>query len=259
MIKKVTVIISFIWILLACNNMQENEDNDSGVPVGISDYGNMDKYIISGTVKDEEGNPVSNFTITLAYEYGDNQFGYIPVTNNSLGEYSFIGLHSWSNAQSECDIVIATSAHVEIVANVHPGNYERSLYWALKINNYPEVLNKKTMSVNMVLRKVVKNTTITGTIKNDDGSIVPKNQINLLDLVTSQYSQGPAYGVKTHTNNEFFFYNESTGEYKISNCLAGGNYLINLNVPNLYFIQQGITVTPGSTLVKNLVLSKGSE
>ena len=257
-LQKLLLLISLMFLFMACDNQQDDDgndtDDDSEVPVGIHDYGNSDNYTIRGTVKDEAGNPVTGFTVTVAYEYGDGPFEYIPVITNSLGEYSFINLPSWSDATGECDIAIASASDVEVSNNVHPGNYERVLYWALKSNNYPSILGLDTMEVDMILREVVVNTSITGNIKASDGSIVPKDQIHLLDLITSEYSQGPVYGVSQHTNNEFFTYNDSTGDYSISNCLAGGGYLMNINTTT-HGYSEVITVTPGTTLVHDIVLT----
>ncbi len=256
--KLLLLLISLMFLFMACDNQQDDDGNDDGndseAPVGINDSGNPDNYTISGTVKDEAGNPVTGFRVTVAYEFGDGPFQYIPVITNSLGEYSFIGLPSWSDATGEHDIALASASDVEVSNNVHPGNYERVLYWPLKSNNYPAILALDTMEVDMVLREVVANTSITGNISASGGSIVPKDQINLLDLITTEYTQGPVYGVSQHTNNEFFTYDESTGDYSIKNCLAGGSYTMNIDA-TINGYSGIIAVTPGGTLEHDIVIT----
>lgn len=248
--EKIMLLFICLGLCFSCEQPVETEDNPdpgTGNPVGIHDSGSADGYQISGVLRDESSDPLSGLTVTLAYEIGEGPFDYVAVDTDAQGSFSFTGLADWSIADGEHCIVLSSWPS--------SGDYERVLYWPLQYHgNYPGVLTDSSIVVDMVLKSVVPGTEIRGRITTSSGAILPKSEIQLLDLLTSSKSQGPAFNVSIHENDDSFSYDESTGDYRIANCLAGGTYELNVNT-DTHGYGGSVLVAPGSSVVHDIVLS----
>lgn len=112
--------------------------------------------------------------------------------------------------------------------------YERSNCWPAVAfgGTFPATKIEK----DILLLEVNPNTILKGTIKYSNGNPVPANELSLIDVSYGQYDeyQGYALDFGGGTSNDELtgsFYDETTGEFQLQNCLKGGdhNYALHVN------------------------------
>lgn len=197
---------------------------------------NSGTYKISGTAVDAEGNPLSGIKIEchLFEDGGDyaSIVGPLYIKTKNDGTYSFEGLPN-PDQYDELNISMYTFTLYSTDAT-NENKYERSNCWPAVAfgGTFPATEIEK----DILLLEVNPNTILKGTIKYSNGNPVPVNELSLIDVSYGQYDEYQGYALDFgggNSNDELTgsFYDETTGEFQLQNCLKGGdhNYALHIN------------------------------
>lgn len=244
--KYFIIAIAFSLFLSACS--KDEDTNDEEIPVVDNTPNSFTysgehsgTYKISGITEDDKGNSLANIKIDFnLFEDGGNYqsiIGPITIKSNEKGEYSFLGLPNPD--QFETLNISMNSITLEAYDASNSRKYERCYNW-------PSMVYNGTFPANEIIKKlklleVNANTVLKGTVKYADGTPVPANQLGLIDV---SYGSTGAYQSYAFTFNQFTqtnytdeatgsYYDETTGEFKFTNCLMGGNHNYALHVNHI--------------------------
>ena len=119
---------------------------------------------------------------------------------------------------------------------------------------------------NLELLTVNTSTILKGTIKYPNGNPVPADSIALIDISYGIDDEYQAFAINVNSSHADestgSFYNESTGEFQLLNCLKGGNHNYALHInhldldiysswDNLVTINEGVENNVEVIIVKN--------
>ena len=112
--------------------------------------------------------------------------------------------------------------------------YERSNCWPAL--NFGGIFPTLEIEKNLLLLEVNTNTVLKGTIKYANGNPVPVSELGLIDVSYGLNDEYQAFALdfgQGAYSDEVTgsFYNETTGEFQLLNCLKGGNnnYALHIN------------------------------
>lgn len=245
-------------VLTATSFKSQNDAELSGSPVTIKaiaeeplpssityEGDNSGSFSISGVVKNQDDNIVSNIRVELIYESATQI--RLEVESNDEGSYSFLGL---PNLEQD---FVPEFLSISATYDSEPLKYQPALFFPLLLSN--EIPNSITTDIKIL--EVDNNTTLTGTIKYQDGTPVLAADLAAIEIGYENVYQSFLIQPMSSTSDSQTgsFYDESTGVYKFMNCLCGGdnNYTLHVN-------HRVLEVTGGyKNIAKTISITKGEE
>lgn len=243
LLKRSIILITVILLFFNCDFFNPAADNDDdsepaeSLPNSITYTGeNSGSYKISGTAVDKNGNPLSGIKIEChLFEDGGSYasiVGPLYVETKDDGKYNFDGLPNPD--QYETLHISMNTFTLYSTDTLDPLKYERSNCFVSAAFGwtFPPAEIKK----DILLLEVNKSTILKGTIKYADGNPVPAGELSLLDVSYGQFDEYQSYALNLGESDPAdeatgSFYNETTGEFQLKNCLQGGdhNYALHIN------------------------------
>lgn len=225
---------------------------------------NSGDYTVKGVALDDAGNFLSDIKIECHLFAGDGHsiVGPLYVKTKEDGAYSFSGLPN-PDQYNDLDIYVETFT---LSASDYFDDHKYMVCgcWPAMAFGYSFPIPE--MNKNLLLLEVNENTAVSGTIKYEDGTPVESDSLAEIGIGYGLHDEYGSFLIEPSSGNTEdeltgSFYDESTGEFKLMNCLQGGNqnYSLHANHLNLETYagwMSHITINEGEENVVTIVISK---